>query len=449
MEENIKDKLDSTQVSDKPDNGTEEERISKGLVTSSVDLTTKDAGKWMTAWRRASNVYNPNLSNLYDFYEYVLGMDNTLGGLLKKRMTAVLNKQVIYKNAEGEEVPEMKHFIRSKKFRALLRALLNARQYGRAAIEFVPGKEFDWIELPRKHVKTKWQIISTTQEEIEGYDYTQYWNIWVIDNGDLGELLSCALAAAYKKDAVGDWAELIEGYGKPTEVFMYTLFNPQVQSEIDQIMSKAGSARKYKLPDGVKYEHHENKGGNSTGDAQLKLIDILNKEMAIKQVGGTETTGTSNGSGHAQATVHYAVQQEVIKEDMDYLIELLNEPKFFNVLKSFGIPVLEGGEFDFDREIDLDQITKLKEVIRTGKELGLRIGQKFVHESLGIPEPEEEELLLEDVEYEEVDESEEQPPKKKRRDPNKPPMNLNDSRFRRVMLMLRDFFVKAPQRRGR
>lgn len=428
--------------------------VTHKVVLTSPNLSSKDAGKWMRAWKFASNVYYPDLSELFDLYEYVIGMDNTLGGLLKKRRTAVLNKQLVYKNKAGEEVPEMKDFIKSKNFRALLAELLDARQYGRGGVEFVVGKKFKFKKIPRKHIKTKWKVISEHQSGKDGFDYTELWNVWVIDNGDFGDLLSCSLAACYKKDAVGDWAELIEGFGQPTQVIKFTGMDDQVLTELDEILEKAGSSRRIKIPIDFDYTQHENNGGNSTGDLQAKFIEVMNKEMAIKQAGSTETTGTSKGSGHAQATVHYQVTLEMIKEEMDYLIELLNEEQFHKVLKSYGIAVTEGGSFDFDKEVDIEYITKFKDIIKTGKELGLAIGSKFVYDTLAIPKPEagDELLDIEDaVEVEEEDEKGKPPKPSKKRKPTKKeqPQNLSDSGFKRLLKSIKDFFGVALQRRGK
>lgn len=435
---------EQSQATDRPHTGTKADSIVGKVTITSPDLSKKDAGKWMSAWKMATNVYYPDVSTLFDFYTYVLGIDNTLGGLLKKRKAAVLNKQLVYKNSAGEEVPEIKAFLKNAKFGDLLKELLDARLWGRGGVEFIVGKEFDWKEVPRKHIKTKWQIISTDQVGNSGYDYTQYWNIWIIDNKDLGELLSCALAAAYKKDAMGDWAELIEGFGQPTQVIWYKLFNDQVQKELDYILENAGSAKRIKLPEGTQYEQFENKGGNATGDAQLNFIDILNKEMAIRLAGGTETTGTSKGSGSAQATVHYKVTQEMVKEDMDYLTKLLNDKKFIKVLQSYGLPVAEGGSFDFDKEIDIEYIAKFKDIIKAAKELGLPISKKFVYEQLAIPQPADGEDLLDfDKLVEEVEEEIEPATKKpaKKKPVKKQPENLRDSLPTQFANWFKSFFA--------
>lgn len=450
-----------SQPTDRPHTGGQADNIVGKVILTSPDLSKKDAGKWLKAWRTAADVYYPNLSPLFDFYTYVIGMDNTLGGLLKKRRSAVLNKQLVYKNAQGEEVPEMKAFIKSGRFRAMLSELLDARLWGRAGIQFIVGKEFDWKAVPRKHIKTKWQVISKTQEEHTGFDYTQYWNVWIIDNGDLGELLSCSLAAAYKKDAIGDWSDLIQDFGRPTQVIWYDLFNDQVQTELDYILENAGSSLRIKLPKGTEYEQFENKGGNATGDAQAKFIDLLNKEMQIRLAGGTESTGTSKGSGHAQAMVHHQVSLEMVKEDMDYLLELLSAPSFHKVLKSYLLPVVEGGCWEYDKEIDIEYITKFKDIIKTAKELGLPITKKFVYEQLAIPQPADgDEILDFDALVEEVEEEMEQEEAKKSqkkaaKKPVKPTVkNLSDTTaakasrlfifYKALAARLKSFFASAP-----
>lgn len=440
---------DQSQPTDRPMTLNKTGEVAGKVTIHSPDLTKKDAGKWMTAWQMASNVWYPDVSMLFDFYTYVLGIDNTLGGLVEDLQTAVMNKRLLYKNSAGEEVPELKKLIASKQFRELIKELIDARLWGRGAVEFVVGKEFRWKQVPRKHVKTKWQVISYEQNGAEGYDYTKLWNVWVIDNGDLGDLLSCALASAYKKDAVADWAELIEGFGQPTQIIWYELFNDQVQKELDYILENAGSARRIKLPKGTEYKQEQNLG-NGTGDLQALFIDLMNKEIAKRMVGGTETTGTSKGSGHAQAAIHYKVQLERVKVLMDYITDLLNEPQFIRVLQSYGFSVGDGA-FEFDKEVDIEYITKYSPVLKTAKELGLPIGKKFVYETLAIPEPKDGEEVIEWIQAEVVHDEEyspQQPPRKPGAKKKKqPPQDLNDTLLNRAR-RIRNFFAWAQRKLG-
>lgn len=387
--------IHQTAYLDNPDTGTEtSQRIIHKINTLIPDLSAKDIGKWMNAWQIAVNPVYPNRYLLYDYYTYILGHDAYLCGLIEKRQKPVLNKTLLYKD-NGQKVDAMDKLIRSRKFKDMMKELLDALQWGLAGMEFVPGREFDFRLVPKKHIKPKWQRITENQAGIDGWDYTKYWNLWVIDTGSLGMLQQCARAAAFKKDAMADWAELIEIFGRPTQVMWYDAFNPQVLAEMDGILKNAGSALRIKLPKGTEYEQFDVKGGNSTGDLQMQFIDICNKEMAVTQLGSTETTGTSKGGGYAQSDVHYQQQKELMKSDMDFICDLLNSEKFIRILKSYGLPVTETGAFEFDREVDIDYIQKYTTIIANAQKLGVPMSKDFVYETLAIPQPKEGQEILE------------------------------------------------------
>lgn len=421
--------------------------IAKKVHILTPDLSTKDAGKYMTALKAAINVYYPNRQQLYDMYAYVLSLDSYLSGLIQKRQTKVLNKKLVYKVGD-KKVDEMDAFLSSEKLRMTLKYWLDCQQWGLGGLEHPVNPVYDFIEIPRKHIKPKWGRITYEQAGIDGVDYRELRNVMVVDNGHLGLLQTCALAACYKKDALGDWAELIEVFGRPTQVMWYEAFNPQIQREIDSVLKDAGSALRVKLPKGTEYKQYEVSGSNGTGDLQNKFIELMNKEMAVCQLGGTETTGTSKGSGHAQSAIHYEVEKEIMKADMDYLCDLLNSERFTEILRMYALPIKEGGRFEFDREVDIDFITEFSKIIETAHRISLPVSKKQVYEVLNLEIPENEDDVLKPAENkaeepeEEKPEEEEQKPAAKGKKPALPKAQLYDNnRWGNLKQAIKDFFA--------
>lgn len=350
-----------------------------------VNRTRQSVENWRNAHKAAESIANPNRTRLYDLYDDIT-LDGHLSGLITKRNSAVLNKVLEYYDPAGKKVDDMDKLIRTGAFRDLKQLILESSAYGLSGIEFIPGADFKFVPIPRKHIKPEFGVIALEQNGTTGIPYPDEPLVWIIDRKHLGYLLGCAPYVIYKRDTIADWARYIEIFGQPVRIIKYDAHDEQTKIELKQILDESGSALALMIPNQAQFEMMDGKQSNGTGELQERLKDSMNQEMSIIVVGNTETTTNGKTGSQAKSKVHQEQQNEILKNDMDFLATVLNDPRFFTVLKSYGYPVVEGGHFAFKTEVD---ITKLADRIAIDKEVAalVPVADDYFYETYGIQKP--------------------------------------------------------------
>jgi hypothetical protein len=385
----------------KPEGDHIPDTIVRHLTVSTVDRTPKDPGVWRSGLISATSVAFPNRSRLYDVYEDLL-LDPFLFGLINKRISQVVNKKLLCRK-NGQDLPDgdkaiMEKFIRSKVFKDAMRQIIWRKMWGISGLEFIPGDKMSFNLIPRKHIKPETQIIGFTQYDLNnGVPYADLPNVWIIgdQDKDLGLLLVCGFMALLKKGAISDWGQYIEIFGSPAIVLRYKGFDSQAKKAANKILENVANSMRMAIPEEMKLEFIDGKLSNGDGKLHETFRQACNEEMSIAILGNTETTGHSKTGTGAKSETHAKQQMEIIKDDMDDLVDLLNSDKFMAILKSYNLPV-DGCEFDFDREVDMtmlaDRITIDKTLVT---EMGLQVAKSYFYATYAIPEPKAGEDLLE------------------------------------------------------
>jgi hypothetical protein len=353
------------------------------LNIRSADRGRKDIATWRSAQIAAESVYYPNRCRLYDLYEDVI-LDGHLAGIISKRIDNVLNKPLFFEH-RGERIPQVDALINTTAFRDLIRLIMETQLWGISGIEFIPGPQFNYQLIPRKHIKPELGIIAYEQNGTEGIPYALMPNVWVMGRPrDLGLLLKCAPYYLYKRAGIADWAQYIELFGQPVRVIKYDAYDEQTKQELRRILDESGSSLSIMLPKQADFEMKDGKSTYGDGNLQMNFIQLLNEEMSILLLGNTETTRSSNSSGYAQSKVHRDEQFEITRSDLVYTANMLNSPCFLSVLRSYGYPV-DMGRFVFDKETDIQY---LKERLAIDKELAEKVplSKSYWYDTYGIPE---------------------------------------------------------------
>src|SRR5690606_14210363 len=115
----------------------------------------------------------------YNLYEDVI-LDGHLTGIIGKRMDAVLNKSLFFQDKSGKRVEAMDDLIESEEFRDLIRKAMETLMWGISGVEFIPGANFSFKEVPRKHIKPELGLITYEQYGQEGLPYKEVSNIWIM-----------------------------------------------------------------------------------------------------------------------------------------------------------------------------------------------------------------------------------------------------------------------------
>lgn len=428
------------------------ELIVQEIRMISVDRTMKDIKDFMNALKSAESIYYPNRTRLYDLYEHVK-LDGHLSGIIGKRIDSVLNKSMRYVK-DGKQVDGMEALLNTGAFREMKRTILQTIFHGVSGMEFIPGAELEFEEIPRKHIKPEIGVIAIEQNSYEGKPYKDISNVWVIGKKrDYGLLLQCSVYALYKKNGFGDYAQYLEIFGQPIRVFKYDANDIKTKTQLAETANQAGSSLALVIPKQAEFEIMDGKASNANGDLQRQFIDACNQEMDIAVLANTETTSNSNGGSNAKAKEHGKQQNEVIKSDMAYLLSHMNTPKCLAILKSYGWPVVEGGMFEFEKEIDLASLSQ-KAIIDTTvvNAVGLPVADDYWYTTYGIEKPENYEQLK--AEKKVVKEAIQQQPRAGKDEPpkpnkpaNKPDKNKPDnlSSWDWIKARLADFFDLAHE----
>lgn len=363
------------------------EMVLNEIVVRPVDRTPKDIEYWRNAHIAAERIVLPNRTRLYDLYKDV-ELDGHLTGVIAKRNAAVKNKKLHY-YVQGQKVDKMDELVKKKRFRDLIgEIIMSSKSHGISGVEFKVGSEFDWEEIDRKHIKPELGIISIEQFGIEGFDYNQLPLVWVVGGKkDFGYLLKCAPYALFKRGTMADWSQFSEIFGMPMRIAKYDSNDVKTKLELKYALDEAGSAVVMMVPKGCDIEIVDGKMSNADGSIYKNLKDACDEEMSVIVVGVTETTTSSSSSGYAQSQTHEKQQNEIIKDDLADVAAILNDQKFSDILRSYGYPVQDGGEWQFEEDIDINKMAQ-KVQIDTQVAKQVPIGDDYWYQTYKIEKPE-------------------------------------------------------------
>jgi len=381
---------ESTLDANAPIEGRRVQYVTPKLFLRSVDRSPKDLLTLQQALVAAESVYYPNQTRLFDIYSEAL-RDGHLQGILKKRIAQVVNKKLIFKR-NGEEVPEMTKLIRSRAFRKVIKELMLRKMWGLRGMEFIPGKKLAFNEIDPKHIKLKTQKVTFEQFGLDdGISYTDIKNWWILgDHHDFGLLLYLSYYVMLKRGAVGDWASYIEMFGSPVMIMKYKGYDTQAQKAAERILNTAGNSMKMALPEEMGFDMKDGKMSNGDGKLQETFRLAMNQEMSLIMLGNTETSASGQHGSEGKSKTHSLEQKEIMKEDMDDMVDDLNSDHFIDILSSYNYPV-EGGAFEYDKEVDIDYLKDYVPVVTQAiTQWGLPISKKWAYDLLGIPAPETE-----------------------------------------------------------
>ena len=132
------------------------------IVVQAPQRRVYDIGDWRSALRSADN---GRPKYLYDLFEDIM-IDGVLADAINKRIEAVLNAEVVFMNARGQEEPAIAAMIDTTAWETLIREIMHRLFYGRAGVElffnsgfyqtqvYRPGQLSDSAERHRRSIGT-------------------------------------------------------------------------------------------------------------------------------------------------------------------------------------------------------------------------------------------------------------------------------------------------------
>lgn len=346
------------------------------LVVKAANRNVLDIGKWRSAMKAAEK---GRTTALYDLYEDIL-IDGVLADAIDKRIKAVLSANIVFVDAEGEEVPEVMEIMDSLAWEELITRIMMTLFWGRSAVE-LSFEPFGCFSVPPKHINLTDKVISLEQGETKGIAYESDPFLLVLGKEqDLGLLLKAAPYAIYKRGGVGDWSQWIELFGMPHRLGKYNSYDPQSKQLLEEAFEKFGAAPYLIAPNDTTIEHIETSSGN--GVAYDDFRKACNEEILITILGQTMTTVQGDKGARSLGEVHMEVEAGKHKSDLRYCQRILNEylrPR----LEARGYKVA-GGKFVYPKQHQLPEVSELVMLSDI-----MDIPKVWLHEQYGIPMPSE------------------------------------------------------------
>lgn len=403
------------------------------LTLVSPQRGTADIGKLRGAIERAESITLPRRVQLYDIYRHITTIDGHLSGIIEKRVAAVQNKTLTYKDRKGNRIEEFDTLINSLKFDELLKLIVESKLWGISGVEFIPGGFFDFKALPRKHISPEKQQILLSQYDYEGIPIDDLPFVWIVgEERDLGKLLTCSMYSLYKINGFGDFAQYVEIFGQPVRIIYYDAYDTQTKNQLSELLHTSGSSLSMMIPKQAQFQMLDGKTSNANGDLQMALIKACNDEMSVAVLGNTETTTSSDSSGYAQAKVQSEQQFQITASDLTFVERILNSPKLLSLIRSYGLPVSEGGYFEFEQAKDLEKLAKRLDIDERVS-YKVPIPDDYWYDTYDIPRPK----------Y--ATQAPEPKPKADGKPDGKQPASKSK---KRLLSEVKSFFEKAPQGRS-
>lgn len=395
------------------------------IVVQAPQRRVYDIGDWRSALRSADN---GRPKYLYDLFEDIL-IDGVLADAINKRIEAVLNAEVVFMNARGQEEPAIAAMIDTTAWETLIREIMHRLFYGRAGVELFFNGGFHVEPIKPKYIDLDNCQILLNDTGDRSVPYDQDPNLLVVGRpGDYGLLLKAAPYAIWKRGGFGDYAQWIELFGMPQRIGKYNTFDPQSRELLKQALEEAGSAPYLVIPKEADIETKEvNRGSGSSFN---EFRQATNEEMLITILGQTLTTIQGERGARSLGEVHLQVEDSKHTSDLRFVQRTLNE-RLLPVLEACGLPV-KGGRFVYPKAADplsVDEIVKLSTIID--------IPATFIHDKYSIPMPDKGEVIAGEKSnmvlgsHLETDTDVEE--------------KVRNADNRNIWHRLWDFFVKAPQ----
>lgn len=118
------------------------------IVVQAPQRRVYDIGDWRSALRSADN---GRPKYLYDLFEDIM-IDGVLADAINKRIEAVLNAEVVFMNARGQEEPAIAAMIDTTAWETLIREIMHRLFYGRAGVELFFNSGFHVEPIKPKYI---------------------------------------------------------------------------------------------------------------------------------------------------------------------------------------------------------------------------------------------------------------------------------------------------------
>ncbi|HHE9995990.1 DUF935 family protein [Haemophilus influenzae] len=214
----------------------------------------------------------------------------------------------------------------------------------------------------------------------------------------------------YKHYSVRDFAEFLELYGMPIRIGKYGAGATNAEKRtLLRALAEIGHNAAGIMPESMQIELHNvaNTGAASGNNPFLQMVDWCEKSIARLILGQTLTSGADGKSStNALGNVHNEVRRDLMISDAKQIAQTITQQIILPYLQINVDPNIAPHRipyFEFDTK-EYEDLSVFAEAIPKLTGIGVQISESWVRDKLGIPEPQEGELILSTPQGEKTDE---------------------------------------------
>lgn len=372
--------------------------------------------------RLASVLSNANAGDAYDYLTLAEEMEERephYGSVIRTRKLAIegLDRHIeaAGEDQRSQDISEaVRDLVQRPEFDTLVSSLSDGLGKGYAAVEVMwqVGTGRDLSLQPEKYHFRDPRYFAFTQDdaytlrlrgednqagdELPAYKFVVHMpalKSGVPIRGGLARM--AALSYMCKTYALTDWMAFCEVFGMPIRVGKYgNGASDEDKAVLKRAVANIGSDAAAIIPESMQVEFVT--AANATGGESLfeSLADWLDKQISKAVLGQTMTA--DDGGSMAQAKVHNEVRLDLLKADAKQLSATINE----QLIKPF-VDFNFGVQPSYPRFVlyvpEAEDIAGLVDGVSKLVPLGLKVSQSFLRDKLGIPDPQDDDELLEPI----------------------------------------------------
>ena len=214
----------------------------------------------------------------------------------------------------------------------------------------------------------------------------------------------------YKHYSVRDFAEFLELYGMPIRIGKYGAGATIAEKRtLLRALAEIGHNAAGIMPESMQIELHNvaNAGAASGNNPFLQMVDWCEKSIARLILGQTLTSGADGKSStNALGNVHNEVRRDLMISDAKQIAQTITQQIILPYLQINVDPNIAPHRvpyFEFDTK-EYEDLSVFADAIPKLTGIGVQISESWVRDKLGIPEPQEGELILSTLQGEKTDE---------------------------------------------
>ena len=214
----------------------------------------------------------------------------------------------------------------------------------------------------------------------------------------------------YKHYSVRDFAEFLELYGMPIRIGKYGAgATTSEKRTLLRALADIGHNAAGIMPESMQIELHNvaSAGAASGNNPFLQMVDWCEKSIARLILGQTLTSGVDGKtSTNALGNVHNEVRRDLMISDAKQIAQTITQQIILPYLQiniDPNIAPYRVPYFEFDTK-EYEDLSVFADAIPKLTSIGVQISESWVRDKLGIPEPQEGELILSTPQGERTDE---------------------------------------------